>query len=54
MKESDVSYLFFLCGPVPNDSWTGTGPQTGGWGPVIYIHTFMLEVQKQDYNGALK
>lgn len=47
MKQRDVSYLFFLCGPVPGDPWTGTGPQTGGWRPVIYM---VLEVQKRDYN----
>lgn len=26
-----------LCGPVPNDPWTGTGtgPQPGSWGPLF-------------------
>ncbi|CAK8680061.1 unnamed protein product [Clavelina lepadiformis] len=25
-----------LCGPVPTDLRTGTGPRTGGWGPLPY------------------
>ena len=25
-----------LCGPAPTDPRTGTGPRTGGWGPLLY------------------
>ena len=31
-----ITFLFFLCGPVPNDPWTGTSPRPGGWGPLLY------------------
>ena len=26
-----------LCGPVPNRPQTNTGPQPGGWGPLLYV-----------------
>lgn len=28
--------FFFLCGPVPNDAPSGTGPQACGWEPLPY------------------
>lgn len=31
-------YLFFLCGQVPNDQWTGTGPRPRGWGPLFTLY----------------
>lgn len=34
MKQRNLSHLFFLCGQVPNDLRTGSGPQPGGWGPL--------------------
>ena len=27
--------VIFLCGPVPNDPRTGTGPRTSGWGTLF-------------------
>ena len=30
-----------LCGPVPNRPQTSTGPQPGGWGPLMYDIIYM-------------
>lgn len=34
---SSINFFFFVfqCGPLPNDLWTCTGPQTGDWGPLL-------------------
>lgn len=31
ITQKNVSYLFFLCGQVPNDPWTGTDPVRDRW-----------------------
>lgn len=40
MRKNEVHFfIVYHCDPIPNDLWTGTGPQTGVWGPVIYTVT---------------
>ena len=34
-NRNKITYLFFLCDPVPNDPRSGTGPRPGGWGPLL-------------------
>lgn len=56
MNKTNVSYLFFLCSPVPNDPWTSTSAQPRGWGPLVYmtrlgqLHcTCFVEVYRKDF-----
>ena len=35
MKLPLLPTYLLLCGPVPNSLQTGTGPWSGGWGPLL-------------------